>query len=511
MLVTAAQMREIDRRTIADVGIPGIVLMERAALGAVEVLVELFAPSPTRIAVLCGGGNNGGDGFAMARMLAERGHEVWVGALRSGYHGDAALNLAILEALDVEVAPLHDLTAGELFELLEDVPPCTVWVDALLGTGLDRDVDGNFAAAIDFLNTQPSVLSVDIPSGIDADSGAVRGAAVRANVTVSLGLPKLGHALCPGREFAGELFNVDIGLPAKVIDQVGWTAEWLTDAPRFGRRPATMHKGDAGRVAIVGGTPGMSGSVAMAANAAYRSGVGLVTVGTYDEVVEQVPTRCPEAMAAAVVARTNEQRHVDALDELLEWADVVVIGPGLGAHDGAFEALEAALASGQTVVADADALTMLAERRLTVAPPEVLILTPHPGEAARLCGCAIADIVADPVRYAIELADEWDALVVLKGAATVVAYDGRLAINATGNAGMATAGMGDALCGIIAAQLASRVDHEGDLFERVCLAVWAHGAAGDLARDAHGERGVTVTTLLEQLGEVWRGRDRERA
>jgi NAD(P)H-hydrate epimerase len=507
LLVTADQMREMDRRTIEEVGIPGIVLMERAALGAVDALLAHFEPHiSARIGILCGGGNNGGDGFAMARLLSELGFGVWVGAMRapSQYSDDAAQNCEILDELGIHVLDLSDVGEDDLVDLLDTVPGCEIWVDALFGTGLDRDVEGAYASAIEFLRTRPRVFAVDIPSGIHADSGQVMGVAVRASATATFGHPKLGQALYPGREHCGELFPVDIGIPASVTRDVGWEAEYLVGDRWVPRRNATMHKGDAGRVLLIGGEVGKTGAILMATRAALCSGAGLAIVGTYDENVPLVAPAVQEAMASAVLATTMERSHADNLDDLLEWADVVALGPGMGTHDGAFEVLELALEEEKALVIDADGLTLLADHRMQLNDIESapLVLTPHPGEAARLCGCSVADILEDPVGRAMEISDDWDAIVVLKGAGTVVAQHDphRLAVNSSGNPGMATGGMGDALTGMVAAQLCERLP----AFDAVCNAVWAHGEAADRKSRAVGHRGLTVSALLEELPTVWR-------
>ncbi len=511
LLVTAEQMREMDRRTMNTVGVPGIVLMERAGLGAVDALIRHFEiQGQTRIGLLCGGGNNGGDGFVMARLLQEQNHDVWVGTMRStsSYTGDAAQNLAVLEQLGFWIHDLSGVNGDELHIHLEDVAPCTVWVDALFGTGLDRDVVGSYAAAIEFLNTQPRVFSVDIASGIDADTGLVLGSAVQASATATLGLTKLGQALYPGRQYGGALYPVDIGIPASVVDDVGWSAEWLVEPPWVASRAPTLHKGDAGRVIVVGGEPGKTGSVLMSASAALRSGAGLVAVGTYDDTVAQVAPAVPEAMGAGVLARTIEQRHADDLEDLIAWSHVIAVGPGMGTHAGAFEVLQGVLDSDRRVVVDADGLTLLAENRMQLQHVEVatLVLTPHPGEAARLCSCSVEEILEDPIGRAIEIAQDWAAIVVLKGAATVIVDHEplRIAVNRTGNPGMATAGMGDALTGIIAAQLCEPLPP----FDAVCTAVWVHGMAGDLAAEQCGHRGLTVSALLDALPQVWKSLER---
>lgn len=510
LLVTADQMREMDRKTIQDVGIPGVVLMERAALGAVDALLAHFQhegePAVSRIGFLCGGGNNGGDGFAMARLLHELGFETWVGAMKSptSYSGDAATNLHVLEKLRVDVRDLSDYSASDLGTALELLEPCDVWVDALFGTGLDREVEGTYGAAIEFLNTQPRVFAVDIPSGVHADTGQILGVAVRARATATFGHIKIGQSIYPGRDRCGHLYPVDIGIPARVTRDVGWEAELLVGDCWVPPRGPTTHKGEVGRVACIGGAQGTTGAILMTADGALRSGAGLITVGTYEESVPVIAPTIHELMARPVLARDLEQSHVDELDELLEWADIVAIGPGLGRHEGAYEVLEAVLENHHRVVVDADGLTLMAEHHLQLqhVDVETLVLTPHPREAARLCGCETSEILENPVARALEIADDWNAIVVLKGAATVVASADprRVAVNSSGNPGMATGGMGDALTGIIAAQLGERLDP----FDAVCNAVWVHGAAGDEAASTTGHRGLTVSALLDALPGVWR-------
>lgn len=508
LLVTADQIREMDRRTIEDVQIPGIVLMERAALGAVDAMIAHFALTPgSRVGLLCGGGNNGGDGFAMARLLAELQIDVWVGAMRAPvtYSDDAATNAEVLDALGIQIHDLSGFSEDDLLHSLLGVEPCDVWIDALFGTGLDRDVEGAYAIAIEFLNSQPRVFAVDIASGIHADTGQVMGTAVNASATATFAHPKIGQALYPGRQRCGSLYPVDIGIPASITRDVGWEAELLVNDRWIPPRPLTMHKGQAGRVLAIGGEPGKTGAILMTAQAALKSGAGLLVVGTYDDCVNQIAPAINEAMAIAVLARTIEQSHVDELDDHLDWADVIAIGPGLGTHSGALEILEAVLDSEGTVVVDADGLTLLAENRMQLRNIETdqLVLTPHPKEAARLCGCRTEDVLRDPVGRALEIAEDWDALVVLKGAATVVARHEprRIAVNSTGNPGMATGGMGDALTGIIAAQLCEELP----AFDAVANAVWAHGTAADAAVEMTGERGLTVTALLQALPGVWKG------
>ena len=528
-LVTTAQMREMDRRTIEDVGLPGAVLMERAALGACRALLERWELDPgDRVGLACGGGNNGGDGLAMARILHGQNLQVVLALLAdpSSLRGDAALNWRALQTIaqasgGFTIVRLHAHDDDEaLRRALEALPPCAVWCDALLGTGLDREVTGSMAGAIRFLNGQPAVLAVDVPSGMEADTGRPRGTCVRADLCVALGLPKLGQALDPGRGLRGELVVVDIGIPQAVVEGVGVEARWLL--PEAGSWPCPLpprtgsfHKGDAGKVLVLGGGEGKAGAAILTARGALVTGAGLVTVGTTPEVVPLVAPAVPELMSAAVLDAGNLRR--EALREQLEGADVVAVGPGLGTGPGAQALMEALWGGGdleapEALVLDADALNLMAARpdaaaqggsfdemRQRLSAGRRLVLTPHPGEMARLVDAEIAEVTAAPLLWARRLAAAAGAVVVLKmGATVVVAPDGRAAINGTGNPGMASGGMGDALTGIVAATLCV-VD---DPFEASCLAVFAHGTAGDLAAARTGRPGVSASAVLDEVSRA---------
>lgn len=508
-LVTPAQMREMDRRTIQDVGIPGVVLMEHAAQGAVDALVEHFGP-PSRVGILCGGGNNGGDGLAMARLLAHEGVEVVVVLFSDPerYRGEAELNWRIVEKLRLRVHILDGVDEGSVISELEGLPACDVWCDALLGTGLDRPVEGHYAAAIDFLNQRAHVLAVDIPSGLDALTGRPLGRCVDASACVTFGLPKLGQALYPGRACCGELFVVDIGIPRHVVEEVGHhavllTEDWVRDVTPS--RAATAHKGDAGRLLLLAGSHEMTGAAILCARGALIGGGGLITIGTRPEVVPRIATALPEVMAAEVITDTPTDRHRRVLQSHLDRATIVAMGPGLGRDKTLVELLEHVLLDPrQKLVLDADALNLVAAHELHEAlrrgsMRRAIVLTPHPGEMARLVGTSISEILANPVEQARDLAQVTQCVVALKLAATIVAApDGRLAVNSSGNAGMASGGTGDALTGLLAALL---VEHE-DPFEATCAAVWLHGAAGDRCRDRQGMRATTASGLLDELGPL---------
>ena len=501
--LTPAQMREVDRATIEDIGIPGVVLMERAACGALEVLLRRAPLSPgDTVGVLCGGGNNGGDGFAMARMLHLKGWDVWVGALVpiGDLKGDAKLNADILARLDVEITPVDAQTRWG------DLPKCAAWCDALLGTGLDRPVTGVWADAIEFLNEQPWVLAVDIPSGVHGETGQVMGVAVQATACAALALPKIGQLVSPGRHRCGDIEIVDIGIPDGVInktdnDSLPNQIIWLTRTfalEHLPRPTPDAHKGQAGRVVVMAGSLDMAGAAMMTSRAVIESGAGLVSVATHEDVIARIHVHCPEIMA--------KEDTLHNLKSLTPDADCVGVGPGLGQDARAQRLVDFALTQTSCpLVLDADALNIAAKHGAQAlaqaATGRPVVLTPHPGEMARLCGTSIQDILSDPVAHARQLAAQTQCVVVLKISTTlVVSPKGHVHINSTGNPGMATAGMGDTLTGILCAMLARTPQ---DPMKAASLAVWLHGRAADAARLRFGALGITATRTLEALGGVF--------
>jgi NAD(P)H-hydrate epimerase len=513
-LVTPEQMREMDRRTIEEIGVPGMVLMERAALGAVQALAE-YLPDERfgRIGILCGGGNNGGDGIAMGRMLASDGYEPMLVLLSDpeGLTGDADRQLEIARNIDLDIIDFSEVDADEIEEHLDALPDALVWIDALLGTGLDRPVEGSWATAIDFLNRQPLIFAVDIPSGISGSTGQIMGVAVRADVTATFGGVKLGQALDPGRKHCGDLQIVDIGIPLGVELEVGFEAELLDASWTFLRmapREEDTHKGDSGKILLLAGSHEKTGAALLATRGALASGAGLLTVGTHEDVVERVAPVVNEAMAAHMLSHTHDEDALERLHEFVPGVDAVGVGPGIGTSDGARDAVDALIESDvEAAVFDADALTILAghenwDALAGFAERSVAVLTPHPGEMARLCDCTIDEVLSDPVDAARQLANETGCYVVLKTATTLIAApDGRLAVNASGNPGMATGGMGDVLTGMITARLAERTEPP---LEAICLSVYAHGVAGDSAATTCGERGLSAGALADELPATWR-------
>ena len=510
-ILTAAQMREADRYTIDEIGIPSLVLMENAGrqvVAAIEAAYETQLDG--RVAVLCGRGNNGGDGFVVARTLLQRGIDTSVfviGAL-SEVRGDARTNLDILGRLGVTVVEIGDEQAWELH--FSEISQCSLIVDAIFGTGLKSAVAGMMETIIADVNASDiPIVSVDLPSGMSADTPDLVGDCVDASLTVTLAAPKLPLVLPPGEAYAGDVVIADIGIPHEVIESLdGPHVELLTPEQLrglVGPRAADSHKGDFGRLTIVAGSTGKTGAAHLAAMGALRSGAGLVTVATPRCCVPVVASMSPVYMTLDLPDESGTVT-ADGVEALLELThDVVACGPGLG-RTPQVAAFVRGLLDRATVplVLDADALTVLAEDpgRLTGREDRDVILTPHPGEMARLIGASIADVQANRIEVATDFATTHRVYVVLKGHRTVIATpDGHAYINPTGNPGMATGGSGDVLTGMIAAWLAQLLDAEA-----ACrLAVFLHGAAGDMSEASEGQVGMIATDLLDHLGGALKG------
>ncbi|MTW21017.1 NAD(P)H-hydrate dehydratase [Allochromatium palmeri] len=489
-LYRADQVRRLDRLAIEVFGIPGIELMNRAGAVAYRVLRARW-PQARRITVLAGTGNNGGDGYVVARLAQADGLAVRVLQLgeTDRVRGEAALSLGAYR------------NAGGVIEAARELPPATdLYVDALLGTGLERPVTGRWAEVIAALNAQRApVVALDMPSGLHADTGRVMGAAVRASATVSFIGLKLGLFVGAGAQYRGELHFSALDLPARVYAGEILAAariDWARESRSLPPRSRIAHKGDCGHVLVVGGAPGMSGAARLAGEAALRAGAGLVTVATHPRHAEWLNLDRPELMVSGVESAGD-------LDALIERADVVAIGPGLGRTDWGRGLWARMRALSRPLVVDADALNLLAE---TPGCGPDWVLTPHPGEAARLLGVTTAEIESDRLASARRLQERFGGVVVLKGAGTIVRGPApRLpAVCSQGNPGMATAGAGDVLTGVIAALRAQGLDAEEAARAGVCL----HAAAGD--RAAHtGERGLIAGDIIAALRGLSNGLDGE--
>jgi NAD(P)H-hydrate epimerase len=494
ILVTAAEMRALDRWTI-DAGTPGHVLMERAGAGATRVLRDRLRAPHGGVVVLAGRGNNGGDGFVIARHLRKSRMpvEVWLAGRVEDVRGDAARMLAAWRKARGKILPLTD--AAHVGAFTRRLTKAAVVVDALFGTGLNAPVTGVAAAAIEAVNASGApVLAVDVASGLSADTGRPLGVAIRATVTATFGFPKLGQVLFPGAEHTGLLAVVDIGIPDAAVAAVRPQAR-LLEAEDVGRllppRRADAHKGTFGHVLVVAGSRGKSGAALLCAEAATRAGAGLVTLAVPAELQPVCEGHVREAMTDALPAEPG------GISALLDGRSAVVCGPGLGQSDWARRLVhEVIRRSDAPLVLDADGLnavagtSVLRERR----PPTVV--TPHPGEMARLLDTDTAHVQADRVDAARRYARESGAVVVLKGARTVIATpDGDVAISPTGNPGMATGGTGDVLAGVVGALLAQ------DLAPRdaAALGVFAHGVAGDAVAARRGEVGLVARDLVHEM------------
>jgi len=517
-LALAAQMRELDRQTIEEIGIPGMVLMENAGRGTVDWMEQAIGPVQEKtVCIFAGPGNNGGDGLVIARTVHGKGAFPFVFFLLDPEQlkGDAALNFKIFKQLRL---PYQVLDYSEKMHTLIDtiltlnrMHPMHSLVDAIFGTGLQREIDGHFKDVINCINILGErhampVVSVDLPSGLNADTGAVLGISVQANLTVTYGQPKPGH-YHHGGIGVGQLRRVDIGIPTKVLAQMGLKGGLLdgSTANFLPTRKKDAHKGSNGHLLILAGSEGKTGAALLAGQGALRSGTGLVSFAVPGDLNPIFETALAEAMTAALPASRRFLSIDDfpQIEALAQGKDALVLGPGIGTDPSTAELiLRLYCDCPAPMVIDADALNILANHRDVLRlPAGPRIFTPHPGEMARLLECAIGEIQADRLKAAAWLDDAINCpemITVLKGAGTVVAAnDGRWAINTSGNPGMGTGGMGDVLAGIIGGLLAQ--GHSP--WEAATLGVYLHGLAADsIATDQ--PHGYTATEVAQALPRV---------
>jgi len=508
-VLTAAQMREADRRTIEDIGIPSLVLMENAGRQVVAAMEAVHGDLQEHsVAVLCGRGNNGGDGFVVARTLIQRGVDVSVfvvGSRVAEVRGDARVNLDILGRLGITVVEVADSQAWELH--FSEVSACTLIVDAIFGTGLNAPLEGLLASVAEDVNQSGiPVVAIDLPSGLSADHHEPLGDSIVAGTTVTLAAPKLALVLPPAETRAGDIVIADIGIPMEVVESLeGPRMDLLTRGAMRSLvvpREADTHKGDYGRVLLVTGSRGKTGAAHLAAVGALRAGAGLVTIATPSSCLPIVAAMAPEYMTASL-DENPDGLDPDGVEELLGTAtDVLAVGPGLGQGAGT-RAFVQAIVDRATVplVIDADGLNAFAGQpdRLAGREGRDVIITPHPGEMARLVGMTTEEVQANRLDVARTFATTHHVYVVLKGHRTLIATpDGTIFINPTGNPGMATGGTGDVLCGMIAAWLAQLLDAEA-----ACrLAVYLHGMAGDLAQADEGEAAMLASDVAAHIGDA---------
>jgi hydroxyethylthiazole kinase-like uncharacterized protein yjeF len=482
-LYTAEQVRALDRQAIERFAIPGKILMHRAGKAAFDLLRKCW-PQAQDIVVLAGTGNNAGDGFVLATLAKRAGMQVQVLQLggRESLKGDALFYAEQWQGMH-----------GDWQDFTGLPKQCDVIVDALLGTGLQRDVKGIWKSAIEAANVHSApVLAIDIPSGLHSDTGQALGTAIHAQATISFIGLKQGMFTADGVDCCGDITFDGLEVPAAVyasqllsVRRMDWAKQ-----SKLGQRKRTAHKGHFGHVLVIGGDHGYGGAVRLAAEAAARCGAGLVSVSTRAVHVPGLLAACPELMVHAV-----DDYH--ALEPLLQKASVVVLGPGLGTSAWGRGIFAVAMQSRRPMVIDADALNLLAEQP---ALRDNWVLTPHPGEAARLLNLCTAEIGADRFAVVRQLQQRYSGVAVLKGAGSLIATGGQgpLVLCSQGNPGMATGGMGDVLSGVIAGLLAQGLDSAEAAEMGVCL----HAAAADVAAGALGERGLLASDLMPYIQQL---------
>jgi len=503
-VLTVAESRAFDRRAMEGLGIPGLVLMENAALGVVEALASRW-PSARRIGIVCGAGNNGADGVAVARQLRTRGYDLHLFA--AGFGGrrspDCEAQFAVARGIGL---PVETLENGFDPAQLAPLALCDVVVDALFGVGLTRPLEGEWARVLSCFGEAPR-LAIDLPSGLDGDRAAPIGPAARADLTVTFVAPKPAHVLDPACDLCGEVVVADLGLPFDGVEGAG--ALHLLDSEELSRalprRDPASHKGSFGHVLLVAGGTGKVGAAVLAARAAVAGGAGLTTVAVPPGLVEALAAGCPEAMTFPSPATPAGSLALAALPSLLAAAaerSVLAIGPGLGREPETGElVVRLATGSDRPLVLDADGLSAFEGRlELLAHRAAPTVLTPHPGELARLVGRSTQEIQADRLASVRDAAERSGAVVALKGRRTLIAApDGESWVNDTGNAGMASGGSGDVLTGLVAARLA-----QGDSAEfAAALAVHLHGLAGDRVASRGAAPAVPASDLAAELGVAY--------
>lgn len=487
-IVSGSEMKKVDEYAIKHLGIPSMVLMERAALCVVDLILQNETKEKS-VLVVSGVGNNGADGLAIARMLFLKGYDVtiYVCGQKSKASEDFLKQLDIVKKLNIKI--VREFVNSDII------------VDAIFGVGLSRNVIGLQAKAINLINdARATVYSVDIPSGISSDSGEIFQTAVKADYTVTVGCQKIGTSMYPGADFSGEVVVGDIGYPDEAYDSVKKIARCIDnyDLSLIPARPNYSHKGSFGKVLVIAGNSEMSGAAAMCAMAAYRVGAGLVRVFTAKENREAISKLLPEA-----IINTYDSENFDpkSLEASVNWADVIAIGPGLGVGENERIMVECALDSSKPCVVDADGINNIAnDTRLFNKLHKEVVLTPHLGEMSNLIGKSVEDIRKDVFIIAKDFNVKNGANLVLKDARTVIASGDDLFVNMTGNNGMATAGSGDVLTGIIVGLLGVGVD-----FNAACvLGPYIHGVAGDRAVEKISKTSLMATDIINELARLFK-------
>jgi len=529
-LVSSEQMRNIDKKTIEGAKIPGLELMEKAGRGSAEVALKMLGKNAQdkKVVIFCGRGNNGGDGFVVGRYLFEWGAEVIFYLLgeKEKIMGDAEINLkkAIKMGLPIkEVLNIDDLPKKIEADLI---------VDAIFGTGFKGEIIGLDAEAINSINGSRvqrfnglEVLSIDVPSGLNADTGEISNVCVKADRTATMGLPKIGHFFHPGKDYSGEVTVIDIGVPQEIIDEKKINLNVITKEEvkeLLPERPGDAYKGNCGRVVLIAGSTGLTGAAALASLSCLRVGAGMAILGIPKSLNEIMEIKLTEVMTKPLPDVRKKGalalRGLGEIIQILKWGDCVALGPGLGQHFETVELVKRLVIKIELpMVIDADGLNAIAKDSTILNQAKApLILTPHIGELSRLINVPIEEIAKDRIRYALESAKRFNCVMVFKGAPTIVAEPkGEAFVNSTGNAGMATAGSGDVLTGIIVGLLAQmlfdekRKDEDNKMnikmnimLDAATCGVFIHGLAGDLAKEEKGEMGMIAGDIMEKIPEA---------
>jgi hydroxyethylthiazole kinase-like uncharacterized protein yjeF len=510
-LVKASEMQEMDRLTIQELGIPGIVLMENAARGVVRIFLDHFnPPDRSHVVLICGPGNNGGDGYVVARYLHERGLKTTVVILSAlkKIKGDALTNLEVIKHMDLEILEIPGKDAWIKYRPL--VESCDFIIDGLLGTGLNSPVKGLYAQVIEEINSSAlPVTSIDIPSGLNADTGQIMGKAIHADLTVTFGFPKIGQLLFPGAALVGRLANIDIGIPEAIAKQVQGNSHLIEPdhfTPLLPFERQDIHKGDRGHLLILSGSTGKTGAASLTALGALRAGAGLVTLGIPASLNAILENKLTEPMTSPLPETADGSLSLKAekdIIKLMEGKTALALGPGLSTNEETTQLVRQIVSRCPLpMVIDADGLNALSE------DPGVLskckrkaILTPHPGEMARLTGIETADVQIDRLGTATRFVKKYGCFLVLKGARTLIMEpDGQVYVNPTGNPALSGGGSGDVLTGMIGGFLA----RGWPMVKSAIGGAYLHGLAADLLAEDMGPS-ILAGELLDVIPELTAG------
>lgn len=504
LLANSSQMQMIDKKAMENIGMPGIVLMENAGKVVFDEIVHM-KDKFDRVIILAGPGNNGGDGFVIARHLHNVKIPVRVFIIGKATHveGDALANLNILKKLSIQIDEVFD--GGGFVKLEKSIRQGALLVDAIFGTGLTKPVHGIFSEVIDLVNEMADyILSVDIPSGIDSDTGKVMGTAIEADKTVSLVIPKIGNIMYPGSDYNGELVIKGIGVPDIVIEDTKIEYNIITSEVierMIPHRKRNTNKGDYGKGNIIAGSTGLTGAAILACKAALRSGMGLLKLYIPESLNIIITTAVPETVTVPLIEVRKGVIGINNFNKVIEESnksDVLAIGPGCGLNAEVGELLKRIIFEvHKPLVIDADGLNALAKNvHWLESKKSDIIITPHPGEMSRLCGQTVEEVNDNPIETALSFSKEWGVITVLKGSRTVIATpSGEVFINVNGNPGMATAGSGDILTGVITSFIAQGFKP----IDAAVFGVYIHGMAGDIMAESRGEHGLLAGDIVEGI------------